>query len=132
MSNDEDLDAVQIERMNDTGPIDLRLTAAAKRELGKTNKVLHVELELLFSCFLRKRVLIVEHAPDHAKPLKCEDNRLRLWFTPVMTRGCLVSEGGREPGKDHFPLVRSTAFQPRWVSLDFRKGQWRGEFGYSP
>jgi len=28
------------------------------------------------------------------------------------------------------PLVRTAAFTPRWLALDYAGGRWSGEFGY--
>ena len=29
-----------------------------------------------------------------------------------------------------FPIAKPEAYVPHWLRIDYRKGQWQGEFGY--
>lgn len=88
-----------------------------------------IELELYFSCLIRKRVGFLEAPHPDAQCAQVED-RLSVCFRPVMTRACSVSEVQGAPDLEAFPIQRPEAFVPRWVRIDHRHGQWTGEFGY--
>jgi hypothetical protein len=111
-------------------PVSLRLTAAAKREIEKSGHPLVVHLELLFSCMLRKQVRFPDTPHPDAFPLDCDNSNIRAEFRAIGTKSCVMSE---QPVPDHetFPLNRVEPFMPKWLSLDFRAGHWRGEFGYA-
>jgi hypothetical protein len=70
--------------------LDVSLSRAAERALEQRGRPLVVEMELLFSCLLRKRVHFGEAAAD-ATPV---DARLAVRFKPIMTKKCSVAEGG--------------------------------------
>lgn len=107
--------------------LDLRLTRAAEAALAARDTPLVVEMELLFSCLLRKRVLF-GGAADGAV---AANERLLVRFRPVMTRRCSVAEGGARPPSESFPLENPRPYVPNWLRLDYRRGQWIGEFGYA-
>ena len=64
--------------------LDIRLTAAAERALSWRTPPLVAEMELLFSCLFRKRLLFRERA-DPATPV---NDYLAVRFRPIMTRRC--------------------------------------------
>lgn len=106
--------------------VDVRLSAAAERALQQREQTLGVEMELLFSCLLRKRVHFGEAAPDATRV-----GRLAVRFKPIMTRKCTVAEGGASPPSEHFPLENPRPYVPNWLSIDYRRGEWVGNFGYA-
>ena len=87
-------------------------------------------MELYFSCLLRKRV--------HFRTAPCPDCAARanlsaqvsVSFRPVMTRACMIGEVEGEPEVETVALVRTTEFTPKWLTLDYTRGAWSGEFGY--
>lgn len=107
--------------------LDIRLTPAAEAALAKRASPLVVEMELLFSCLLRKRVLF-DGTADGARAV---NERLAVRFRPIMTRRCSVAEGGARPPSEGFPLENPRPYVPNWLRLDYRRGQWVGEFGYA-
>ncbi|MBZ0069528.1 MAG: hypothetical protein K8F26_12035 [Thiobacillus sp.] len=107
--------------------IEIRLTAAAARALSQRATPLVAEMELLFSCLLRKRVYFGE-SMDHTTPV---NDRLSVRFKPIMTRRCSVSEGGATPPSEGFPLENPRPFVPGWLAIDYRRGEWVGQFGYA-
>lgn len=113
-----------------TRPFDLRLTDRARRALQGRDDPLVVEMELYFSCLIRKRVLFPEQPHDGARAQDVEQAGLALYFRPVMTRACSMDAVGDHPDLIALPMTREGAFQPRWLRLDYRHGQWEGEFGY--
>jgi hypothetical protein len=56
--------------------------------------------------------------------------RLRVSFRPVMTSVCGKDYEGDEPPLTDFPIVKPHAYVPHWLRIDYRHGQWQGEFGY--
>ena len=110
--------------------IKLITTKAAERNLSQLNNPLDVQLELLFSCVIRKRVLFRIPEGVTTYPMVNGDERVNICFRPVMTKVCLVSEVEDVPDMEDFPIQRINAFMPRWLRLDFRKGEWWGDFGW--
>ena len=110
--------------------LSVELTRAAERKLNGLEPGLKLEMELYFSCLIRKRVLVRETlASDYRVQV---NDRLELGFRPVMTKACGVTEtddSGKPPLTD-FPIVKPERYIPHWLKLDYHKGEWLGEFGY--
>jgi hypothetical protein len=108
--------------------VHIRLSDSAQRALAGRQTPLLAEMELLFSCLIRKRVRFRDHVgTEGATPVS---DCLAVRFRPVMTRACSVSSvEGSAPSED-FHIADPRPYIPRWLSIDFRKGEWLGEFGY--
>lgn len=117
--------------------IKVELSVKAERELSARAVPLFVEMELYFSCLLRKQIRISEQVRHHQSEVKDGEfsvqlaDNLHISFRPVMTKSCSVAscEDGKPPLSD-FPIEKPQAYVPKWLTLDFRKGQWCGDFGY--
>lgn len=107
--------------------LEVTLSSAAERALARRERPLVAEMELLFSCLLRKRV----HFGDAADASTPVNDRLAVRFTPIMTRKCSVAEGGAAPPSERFPLENPRPYVPNWLRIDYRRGEWVGEFGYA-
>ena len=107
--------------------LEIRLTGAAQKALARRERPLVAEMELLFSCLLRKRVHFGESEED-STPV---NDRLAVRFKPIMTRRCSVAEGGASPPSERFPLDNPRPYVPHWLSIDYRRGEWVGNFGYA-
>lgn len=108
----------------------VELSRAANEQLGKRETSLKIEMELYFSCLIRKQVRIRQTLDTQYK-VKVSD-KLEIGFRPVMTRACSVTEtdeNGKPPLTD-FPIAKPECYIPHWLKLDYRKGEWQGEFGY--
>ena len=105
----------------------VELSAAARAALAERAVPLVAEMELYFSCLIRKRVRFPErvHPDALCAPL---DARLTVCFRPVMTRACAVRDTGGQPELEAFPIRRPAAFVPKRLTLDYRHGAWSGEF----
>jgi hypothetical protein len=104
------------------------LSAAAQRALAQRSTPLIAEMELYFSCLIRLRVRFYEH--DEEANTTPVTPRLSVRFRPVMSRRCDLHEvKGKSPLGD-FPIVKRTPYVPRWLHLDYKNGEWMGEFGY--
>jgi len=107
----------------------LTLTPGASRALQQRQQPLYVEMELYFSCMIRKKVRFYEQASG--VEYQTIANNLNLGFRPVMTQQCSVHETDGPPPVTDFPIVRAGSFIPHWLRIDFVKGQWCGEFGFN-
>ncbi len=107
--------------------LEIRLTPAAKKALARRDAPLVAEMELLFSCLLRKRVYFGE-STGQSVPVSAQ---LAVRFKPIMTRRCSVAEGGATPPSTGFPLENPRPYVPNWLAIDYRRGQWVGDFGYA-
>lgn len=113
--------------------ITLEISKSAKRQLKERKIPLFVEMELYFSCLLRKEIRIRESLraslDDEFSALYSDV--LHVSFRPVMTKSCSVSScQGEKPPLSDFPIKKPQSYVPKWLKLDFKKGEWCGDFGY--
>lgn len=108
-------------------PVRIGMSEAARRELASRDTPLLAEMELFFSCLIRKRV---RFGSDITDTDAAAGPNLYVRFHPVMTAACGKDYAGDEPPLTDFPITRVAAFVPRWLYLDYRKHAWHGEFGY--
>ncbi|MBU1236995.1 MAG: hypothetical protein KJ634_02485 [Gammaproteobacteria bacterium] len=110
--------------------VEVEWTAAAGRELARRTAPLYVELELYFSCLVKKFVHFREDA--RGKPTIDVGNGLALYFRPVTSTACtfeVAERLGRQPEMD----IESEALRhvaPRRVFIDHVGGEWRGSFNF--
>jgi hypothetical protein len=109
-------------------PVQVSWSDAAQRALLVRTQPLRVEMELYFSCLIRKRVRFGEAAVG-SQWCAIAPN-LEIGFRPVMTRACHVDDLDGKPPLDDFPIVKPEAYVPRWLRIERRGGEWFGEFGY--
>lgn len=114
-------------------PVQVNLSRAARKAAGDLAVPLIVEMELYFSCLVRKAVRFraVEGIADPAglESTRITDNLL-LQFRPVTTQHCALPAGAAAPPLEAMPVTRPQAFVPHWLKIDFHDGEWLGEFGY--
>jgi len=111
-------------------PLHVQLSTRARAALAKRRQPLTLELELFFSCLIRKRLRVVEQPATDALPLAVDEPGLAVHFRPVMSQACRVHDHPGGAPLIPFPLQRAARFSPRWLTLDYRDGRWRGEFGF--
>jgi hypothetical protein len=104
------------------------LSPAAERALANRDTPLLVEMELYFSCLIRKQVRFHEQLDD--ADAVAVNERLRVRFHPVMSQVCSVDEHLDGPPLADFPIVHGERFSPSWLEIGYEQGQWRGQFGY--
>ena len=110
-------------------PLACELSVRAEQALAARATPLVAEMELYFSCLIRKQVRFPDALRVGIQSVRVSD-QLTLCFRPVMTRACRVADVEDRPELEAFPIARPEAFLPRWLTLDFRRGEWTGEFGY--
>ncbi len=108
----------------------IELTKAASQAIKSRTTPLLAEMELYFSCLVRKKVRFYE--ANNNKESVVVNDELEIRFRPVMTQSCNISDvEGEAPPVTDFPIKNPAAYVPRWLRIDYKKGEWHGEFGYS-
>ncbi len=109
--------------------VSVEWTRATASELALRPGPLVVELELYFSCLVKKFVHFHEDAGD--RETVAASDKLRLYFRPVTSTACsfeVAERLGRQPEMElHGEAVGRIA--PKKVSIDYARGAWQG--GYS-
>ncbi len=109
-------------------PLRVEVTPRARAALAARTTPLLAEMELYFSCLIRKAVRFREHDDDDGAV--AAGDTLAVRFRPVMTASCSMADYERSPQLADFPIQRAGAFTPHWLRIDYRRGEWHGEFGY--
>lgn len=106
-------------------------SASAEKAMAELASPLVIEMELYFSCLIRKAVRFNESI---ALPYSVQVTpKMTVGFRPIVTRACKVSEvaDDEEPPVEDFNLTKPEAFVPKQLFVDFKRGQWVGEFKMS-
>lgn len=107
----------------------VEITRVAEKNLEQREHHLCLEMELYFSCMIRKQVN-VRAAIDNGMSVFVND-KLEIGFRPVMTKTCSVSScDGEKPPVSDFPITKAERYIPHWLKVDYKKGKWVSEFGY--
>jgi len=108
--------------------VSVEWTKAAACELAQRAQPLVVELELYFSCLVKKFVHFHETAPQ--RDTIAVSDKLAVYFRPVASTACsfeVADRLGRQPEIElDTPNVRKIA--PKRVSIDYVRGVWKGQF----
>jgi hypothetical protein len=110
-------------------PVRIEITKTAMRALQERDSPLYLEMELYFSCLIRKQLRI--HEQWSGNPATQVTDKLYIAFRPVMTAACGKDFDGDAPPLTEFPIAKTSPYVPKWVTLDYHHGQWAGEFGYA-
>lgn len=108
----------------------VKLTQAADAALSRLTSPLYVELELYFSCLVKKFV----HFRDDSrgKPTVAVANNLLLYFRPVTSTACtfaVAEQLGRQPERD-IDCAALHHVAPKRVFIDNVAGKWRGSYEF--
>jgi hypothetical protein len=116
--------SVTINRRN----VEVRWTDRAEQILRLTRQPLIVELQLYFSCVVKKRVVFHQGAELSTTVVS---DRLEIAFQPVASAACDPREFAASfpTGKD-LSQGMAARMVPRIVELDYRRGNWEGQFRY--
>lgn len=110
-------------------PLTVHLTRAAETALQQRTTPLVAEMELYFSCFIRKRVRF--HTVVRNDRNVTAGENLCVGFRAVMTEQCHIDAAtGDEAVLTDFPIAKPAAYIPHWLRIDFHRGEWVGDFGY--
>jgi len=108
--------------------LEIRWTERAERELDMREQALIVELQLYFSCVVKKRVLFHQRAGFATTRV---DERLEIAFHAVASAVCDPNEFAlnHPAGRDLSPGPAARMVQ-NVVEIDYRAGHWEGQFRY--
>ena len=101
-------------------------SASADKKMQDLAEPLLVEMELYFSCLIRKAIRFGIDA--QAGHFAAASPRLKIGFRPVMSRVCRVSDVEGDPPLEDFPILKPEAFVPKRLTIDYRSGRWVGDF----
>lgn len=103
-------------------------TERAERALSERCDPVIIEMQLYFSCVVKKLVLF--HDQSELETTAVND-KLRIAFRAVQSAVCDPEEFAR-----NYPVGRvlkspaAAKMIPSKISIDFHKGHWQGEFGF--
>ena len=103
-------------------------TRRADKALQELQQPLIVELQLYFSCVVKKRVLFhqrVEFETTRVNP------DIEIAFRPIASDVCSPEVFARDfPEGKNLSQGVAARMVPTQVEIDYRKGQWHGQFAY--
>ncbi|MBU0752870.1 MAG: hypothetical protein KJ787_00570 [Gammaproteobacteria bacterium] len=111
-------------------PVQVEWSAAAARELEQRQAPLFVELELYFSCLVKKFVHFREDSRGYETV--AASDKLQLYFRPVTSTACtweVAERLGRQPEME-IDSVALRQVAPKRVRIDFVKGSWAGSYNF--
>jgi len=112
-------------------PVKVDISKRALSALKQRQAPLYIEMELYFSCLIRKALRFYEENTHPMSQAVAVTDNLFLSFRPVMTEVCKVEQGKGAPALTDFPIAKLSPYVPKWVQVDFHNGKWCGEFGYN-
>jgi len=105
------------------GLLQIELTKRAKRALAMNEQELFVEMQLHFGCMLRKKVNF-SNTPPQGDFMKVTQNMNVGLRTFMKGEACGIDRNHTDK-----ELSDTKIGTPRWLMIDYKKGQWSGEFG---
>ncbi|MDP2170868.1 MAG: hypothetical protein Q8J96_10650 [Rhodocyclaceae bacterium] len=103
-------------------------TSAAARALEQREVPLFVEMELYFSCLIKKFVHFREDS--RGRPSVAATDKLFIYFRPVTSTACtfaVADQLGRQP-EIEIDSANLQRVAPKRVSIDHVNGAWRGSY----
>ena len=109
-------------------PIRVEWTPRAQREMDRRTHPLYVEMELYFSCMVKKYIHFLERPRNEASVYLNE--KFAVYFRPVTSTECsmdLAADLGRQP---EIELHNETVARmlPKRIYVDFKNRRWIGEY----
>lgn len=106
--------------------IKIQWTKRAENAFKLRTKPLIAEMQLYFSCVVKKRVLF--HDASNMEKFNV-NNKLAISFRPVQAAACSPEEfADKYPVNNEFDSAAAIRMHPSLLSLDFIDGNWKGEF----
>ncbi|MCK4950735.1 MAG: hypothetical protein KAS48_02875 [Gammaproteobacteria bacterium] len=112
-------------------PMNVQLSSSAVRALESLKQPLLADINLIFGCMIAKRVWFKEEESVSADTVEVADNLKVCFRTVRYVKTCRLSDIDNGAVSEDFPLaVDIKNFVPDWLKIDFRRGQWKGAFGF--
>ena len=125
-------------------PVNIQLSSSAasqSRQLATSRLI--IEIQIYFSCLLGKRLAFYTDQPlPGAWQVEAElfasmledsqqlTGNVYVRFNTVMTKDCAVSDYAGPPPVSDFTISNHKPYVPSWLNIDFRHGEWQGEYGW--
>ena len=107
----------------------VKWSARAEKALSYKSEPLIVEMQLYFSCVVKKRIVFHDQANFETLVV---NERLQIAFRSIRAAKCDPQEFARNyPPGGVLDSLAAAKMIPSWLGLDFRQGQWQAEFGYT-
>lgn len=109
--------------------VEISWTRRAERELRRREQALVVELQLYFSCVVKKRVLFHQQAVEF-DCIRVND-KIEIAFQSIASAVCDPREfASSYPGGKNLSAGKAARMVPRAVEIDYRRNNWEGDFCY--
>ena len=110
-------------------PLTVSWTKRADRALAQRSQPLLAEMQLYFSCVVKKRVLFHETAPGDEMETLAVNDQLHVAFRPVEANSCNPVEfAANHPVRREFGTSGAVKMHPSQLHLDYKSGAWVAEF----
>lgn len=110
-------------------PLLVRWTERAQQTLESLESPLLVEMQLYFSCMIKKRVLFHSLHDSAVSDTIIVNNNLAIIMRAVQASSCDPVEFARHyPARRVLETPAAKSMQARQLDIDCRHGQWHGEF----
>jgi hypothetical protein len=110
-------------------PLTVSWTARAERRLQQLESPLLAEMQLYFSCVVKKRVLFHQQPPPEKLELTAVGDHLLVAFRAVQSSSCdPVEFAANFPVKQEFETMGAVRMHPSALRIDYSGGEWEGEF----
>lgn len=104
----------------------IECSGSAEKLMNALDEPLFVEMELYFSCLIRKAVRFGANA--RVENFMAATPKLRIGFRPVVALACNAKDFDGEQPLTDFPIVKPQACVPKRLTIDYRNGVWVGDF----
>ncbi len=110
-------------------PLTVKWTRRAERRLQGLETPLLAEMQLYFSCVVKKRVLFHERPPGEGLVVVAVNDTLQLAFRAVQASSCdPVAFAANYPVQQEFQTLGAGRMHPTALRIDYKGGAWLGEF----
>ncbi len=115
----------------DERKVSVHVSEKAKRMLGNRTLPLYVNMELYFSCFIKKMIKFSD-IPPQRESSKITEN-LFASFRPVQSKSCNIHDlsGDNTPILIDLNVTKRKAIVPRHLFIDYKRGEWKGDFTWN-
>jgi len=123
--------------------IDIKLSPAALSNSQQLQSKLIIEIQIYFSCLMGKRLAFYSDQNIHGtwqvenkefnillEDAQAINDNIFIRFNTVMTKSCPVSDQLGPPPVSDFKIKNQTPYVPSWLNIDFKDGQFCGEYGW--
>ncbi|MFK5915103.1 MAG: hypothetical protein QM484_12085 [Woeseiaceae bacterium] len=110
--------------------LNIMTSRRAERLLAQRDQPLIAELQLYFTCVVQKRVLFHDAFNNNENiDILSANNKLHIAYHTVQSNACNPVEfAATHPVKKELKSNAAKSMRPSLFQLDFKNGQWVGEF----